>query len=144
MSRVERKMGNCYQSALEMILQNHHLILVHGVVTFDGGEMYGTQMVHAWCEDSSGTVYDYSNNRELIIPKDIYYKKGKIVDTVRYEYSEALSNLLDSENEDGSFLCGIWEERYIEIDKQSLMVAKERGVIYSDIDEHEYLRERHE
>ena len=73
-------MGDCYQANGSQILNQNFvgkgkkLILVHGIALLQtDGEPFG----HCWLEDGS-KVYDYSNGKNLEIPKKVYYQLGGI------------------------------------------------------------------
>jgi len=133
----QKEMGNCYLSAFELMMLNKNLTLVHGIVHFDGGIMEGVPMIHAWCELNDAIVLDYSNNREIIVSKDFYYKRGIISETVKYNHDEMMEQLYLHTNEDGQSMLGFWDKRFLETDRKSLEIARERGVNYVDIEEHE-------
>lgn len=82
--------GDCYEAAGNLIMSPKYkdFILVHGQVTGQGA-IDGVKFGHAWLEDSDGMVYDYSNGREIILPKQIYYLIGKIEDKkpLLYKYT---------------------------------------------------------
>lgn len=79
---------NCYEIAGRLIgtLRNSTFLC--------NGYIYSTKLKryirHAWVEDDR-SVWDYSNNRRLILPKVDYYREGKINGIVqRYSRLEAL------------------------------------------------------
>jgi 8-oxo-dGTP pyrophosphatase MutT (NUDIX family) len=82
----KNKGGDCYMIAAKLLIENNYTkkisfigtpYLVHGEVTGQG-VIEGVKYGHAWVEDDV-FVYDYSNGRELAIPKDLYYRIGQIV-----------------------------------------------------------------
>lgn len=99
----KNKGGDCYSAAGRYILDNMdpELILVHGIVTGQG-DIEGIQFGHAWVEDGN-RVIDVSNGRNIQLPKQFYYKLGKIKKTKRYKREEALKKMLET----GHF--GPWE-----------------------------------
>lgn len=66
--------GDCYESNGKWMIGKDGYKLVHGVAM---NQEDGKAMGHCWIEKDN-TVYDYSNDKELIISKDIYYKVGQI------------------------------------------------------------------
>jgi hypothetical protein len=86
-------LGDCYVAAGRLILFGDpevnsygELYLIHGMV--DGqGELDGTRFDHAWCEDDH-LIYDFSNNRRLIFPKEMYYSIGNIKNKDNFKYSQ--------------------------------------------------------
>lgn len=102
--------GDCYEAAGRLILYGDsevnsygELYLIHGMV--DGqGALEGVRYDHAWCEDDH-LIYDFSNGRRLIFPKQLYYKLGNIKDSENFKYSkdEARKFILSTEN------WGPWE-----------------------------------
>jgi len=101
---LEVASGDCYQAAGKLItkLPDGHK-LVHGMVNGQGaleGKRYG----HAWVE-SSDTVLDHANGRELEIPKDLYYAIGGIrkEDNKYYDIDESLKWILKAKH------WGPWE-----------------------------------
>ena len=57
---------------------------------------------HAWIEDDF-MVYDYSNDRKLILPKPYYYNKGEVItdDPAKYRkytFDEARKKMLETEH----------------------------------------------
>lgn len=79
------KGGDCYKVAANLLIENNYTkkiafigtpYLVHAEVTGQG-EIEGIKYGHAWVEDDV-FVYDYSNGRNLMIPKQLYYRVGEI------------------------------------------------------------------
>ena len=79
--------GDCYEAAFGWIFRHclnftadrkgdSNIFLVHGEVTGQG-KIEGVKYGHAWVEDG-GTVIDQSNGRNLVMPRQIYYRLGKI------------------------------------------------------------------
>lgn len=80
-----------YKLFNQMILENQDIVLVHALV-IGQGPLKGIKYCHAWVEDTRlNLVYDYSNNRELVIPKEIYYRAGKVSEVHKYD-SDAVWN----------------------------------------------------
>lgn len=72
--------GDCYESNckrfLEMSLTNSNLKLVHGEVSGQG-ELSGKTFGHCWILDGA-QVLDFSNGRDVKLPKLIYYSIGNV------------------------------------------------------------------
>ena len=66
--------GDCYESNGRWMIGKDGYRLVHGVTM---NQRDGKAMGHCWIEKDD-MIYDYSNDKELIISKDIYYKVGQI------------------------------------------------------------------
>ena len=66
--------GDCYESNGRWMIGKDEYKLVHGVAM---NQRDGKAMGHCWIEKNN-MVYDYSNDKELVISKDIYYKIGQI------------------------------------------------------------------
>jgi hypothetical protein len=70
------------------------------------GDLMGVRFGHSWVEDDE-FVYDYSNGKDLKIPKFFYYYLGDIQKVepkyYRYTFAEAKKKMLES----GHF--GSWE-----------------------------------
>jgi len=96
------KGGDCYEAAGNIVIDSRFLknkfdfigtpYLVHAEVTGQGA-ISGIKYGHAWVEDDA-MVYDYSNNRQLVIPKVIYYAIGNIKTNnpkkyIKYTFEEA-------------------------------------------------------
>jgi len=77
------KLGNCYEVAGRYMLNNPHtdFILIHAEV-IGQGQLEGIPYGHAFLLDpKTNMIHDYSNNRNLVIPKEIYFILGKINET---------------------------------------------------------------
>ncbi len=68
------KSGDCYETNGRWMIGKDGYKLVHGVVI---NQKDGKPMGHCWIE-RDGVVYDYSNNDEIIFPKDFYYDLAQI------------------------------------------------------------------
>ena len=83
------KGGDCYQAAGSLALEFIRgkfpkAELVHGVAL---NSLDYQPMGHAWVE-VSGTVYDYSNGREIKISKNKYYHSGAIGELMKKGYKQ--------------------------------------------------------
>jgi hypothetical protein len=95
MKRKLKITGDCFESALTMLLNNasDQLVLVHGLPTGRGGDAAkaGTYP-HAWIElPSAGLVHDTVAN--VTIPAERYYELGNIKYTKRYD-KDAVERML--------------------------------------------------
>ena len=101
------KGGDCYVKAGSFCLSptSYNFIgkpyLVHSEVRGQGN-LEGLRYGHAWVEDDKN-VYDFSNDREIIMPKEIYYLLGDIKTDnpkkyQRYTFNEARDKMLETQN----------------------------------------------
>lgn len=91
-------LGDCYEASAHLLLERLHgdALLVHGFVTNpDDGSRHG----HAWCE-LGPYVYDWSNNLQVVMPKDQYYRLGGILrsECTYYTRMKAIRLLLAHEH----------------------------------------------
>lgn len=79
--------GNCYRAAAELLLYSATLkskkiefvgkpYLVHAEVS-GKGPLEGIRFGHGWVEDDE-FVYDFSNDKERVVPKQVYYLLGQV------------------------------------------------------------------
>jgi len=104
------KLGDCYEAAgnfcigsmyspeLEFVGEPY---LVHAEVKGQG-KAEGLRFGHAWVEDDEN-VYDYSNGREIVMPKVVYYAIGDIQTNdpkkyQRYTFPEARAKMLKTKH----------------------------------------------
>jgi hypothetical protein len=114
--------------------------LVHAEVQGQGA-ICNLRYGHAWIEDDV-LVYDYSNNRKIVLPKDYYYKIGDIKTNNpkkyrKYNFEEAKRKMLETKN----YGCWDLEVEYKnggdipnEIEKISKSVVNDLGEQYSEND----------
>jgi len=117
--------GDCYQAAGSLILFGDkevdpygELYLIHGMV--DGqGELSGIRFDHAWCEDDH-LIYDFSNGRRIIFPKEIYYSIGNIkpLDNFKYSQEEAREYVLETGH------WGPWERLFENIPSDESQIGR--------------------
>ena len=94
------QLGDCYCIAghylMDNGISNPNLVMVHGEVSGQG-QISGIRYGHAWIEDGD-MVIDNSNNRNLKIPKMIYYAIGNIEadKTFRYNLEQMRRKVLDT------------------------------------------------
>jgi hypothetical protein len=98
--------GDCYVAAYEAILAlrpETGWVLCHGTATGVGGDVTGRDFSHAWIENDEWAI-DASNGRDVILPKDDYYRIGSVRDVTRYTRVEAATEALRT----GTY--GPWED----------------------------------
>lgn len=122
-TRVKLKFGNCYERSFLLLVGTKLGVLVHGVARSQNELTLGDKMIHSWVE-YNGYCFDYIDDKLKCIKKELYYKLGCIEDTTIYTLDEAIKNC----DESGHY--GFWNKKYYEIDKESLKLAKEKGIDY--------------
>jgi hypothetical protein len=111
----ENKGGNCYEMAgkiamgiwsVEMFADKETSYpdfigtpyVVHAEVSGQGA-ISGLRYGHAWVEDDM-FIYDYSNGRKIIFPKELYYAIGNVITKkpkyFKYTFDEARKKMLES------------------------------------------------
>jgi hypothetical protein len=94
--------GDCYEAAGKYMMDecmfgdDCNLILVHGEVAGQGA-LDGVTFGHAWVLDG-GTVIDQSNNRNLQLPRVLYYSLGQIDNignTHEYSWEQARKIIME-------------------------------------------------
>lgn len=87
--RLASGLGDCYEANGQFFMdkavfpgKDPNMRLVHGEVTGQG-PLEGVKYGHAWVEDGN-TVIDVSNGRNVRMPKDAYYRLGRIEDNVHH------------------------------------------------------------
>lgn len=72
--------------------------VVHAEVEGQGA-ISGLRYGHAWVEDDLN-VYDYSNGREIVFPKQLYYMLGRVITEkpkyFKYTFKEATRKMIDT------------------------------------------------
>lgn len=112
----KQKMGDCYEVAGRMAIlglskaPNGQMFLgkpmvVHGEVEGQG-KIKGLRYGHAWVEDDV-YVYDFSNGKNLMLLKEVYYYLGKINQDKRKLYKYSFSQARQKMIETGDF--GPWD-----------------------------------
>ena len=70
--------------------------VVHAEVSGQGG-IAGLRYGHAWVEDDL-YVYDFSNGREIVFPKQLYYSMGNVITKApkyyKYTFEEAVKKMI--------------------------------------------------
>ena len=105
----KQKLGDCYQAAGTIALNSRFKIgdndfigtpyVVHAEVSGQGA-IAGIRYGHAWIEDDI-FVYDFSNKRELIVPKQLYYAIGNVntkdkTKYRKYTFAQARKKMIDT------------------------------------------------
>jgi len=110
--KKENKNGDCYVAAGRIAMGNNNDIdfqgtpyLVHAQVEGQGA-IKGIKYGHAWIEDDY-FVYDYSNNRNLVIPKELYYSIGNVTTKAPYYYKYNFKDAVKKMTETGHY--GSWD-----------------------------------
>ena len=103
------KGGDCYVVSGRIALNNRlpnvktrefvgEPYVIHAQVTGQGA-IAGLKYGHAWVEDDE-YVYDYSNGRELKIPKEVYYRLGQVIEQqpiyFKYTFGEAKRKMAET------------------------------------------------
>ena len=72
--------------------------VVHAEVSGQGA-IAGLRYGHAWVEDDLN-VYDFSNGREIVFPKQLYYSIGNVIEKkpkyYKYTFKEAIDKMLET------------------------------------------------
>jgi len=109
----KNKGGNCYEVAAKYVLDSvfkgkqnkdiendkspienkENIFLVHGEVTGQK-DISGIKYGHAWVEEGD-MVLDMSNNRNIHLPKAVYYALGNITKTIRHSPEETRNKILE-------------------------------------------------
>ena len=82
--------GDCYRAAAELVLRRPdlHLTLVHGTCVGHGA-IEGIAFGHAWAEVGD-VVFDFSQGRNAVVWKTLYYKAGTCRNVTLYTREEAI------------------------------------------------------
>lgn len=97
--------GDCFVANAKHVLDRDRTkTLCHSYVTPVMGPLRNVKHEHAWLEKGD-TVYDFSNNRELEVPKDVFYILGQIdkKKVKRYSYNDVIRNIKEHKH------WGPWE-----------------------------------
>jgi GNAT superfamily N-acetyltransferase len=106
--RISRKNkgGDCYVVAGHFAMGDYRNIdfqgepfVVHAEVLGQGA-ISGVRYGHAWVEDDVN-VYDFSNNRQIVFPKDLYYAIGNVktdnpLKYQKYTFEQARKKMLET------------------------------------------------
>lgn len=109
----QHKGGDCYQVAGRFALDGVKKLgsrafigvpyVVHAEVSGQGA-ISGLRYGHAWVEDDE-FVYDFSNGREIILPKEFYYKIGQVKQVKPKFYKYTFQQARHKMAETGHFGC---------------------------------------
>ena len=101
--------GDCFIVAAKIILQAtapRSARLVHGLPIYrKPGPDYGKRFWHAWVEsvmEGIPVVLDFSQGKEIVMPRDEFYRIGRIEQVFRYTQHQANRELTKTGN------CGPW------------------------------------
>lgn len=90
-------LGNCYEHAFQLLLKhgrrgNPDVVLVHGIVT--QSRPPHVRMGHAWVEqyDPAAGAWFVRDGLfpDALVPARVYYAVGRVGETRRYHYMEAM------------------------------------------------------
>ena len=103
--------GNCFEIAGKIAMATPETLKSMGLPKFHGtpyvvhaqvigqGDIEGVKYGHAWVEDDL-FVYDFSNGRKIVFPKELYYLLGGVETKkpiyFKYEFWEARKLMLDT------------------------------------------------
>ena len=105
------KGGDCYEAAGQFCMGSVYMkepvefvgepYLVHAEVKGQG-KAEGIRFGHAWVEDDEN-VYDYSNGRQIVMPKVVYYAIGDVQTEnpqkyQRYSFPDARAKMLETKH----------------------------------------------
>ena len=105
----KQKLGDCYEVAGRMAILGlskapngekflGNPMVVHGEVEGQG-KIKGIRYGHAWIEDDV-YVYDFSNSRNLMLLKEVYYYLGKIIQDkpklYKYTFRQAREKMIET------------------------------------------------
>ena len=107
----EKDGGTCYRDAYDWMTTKGHEMgdsakLAHATVTGVGNNVKGIEYGHAFILINDSFVIDVATGKELLIPKDIYYKTGNVKDVKLYTFMEMLKVSLEQET------SGPWEGKW--------------------------------
>jgi len=125
---IERN-GNCWKSAFECLLKpplpvglDFEPVLVHGLPTGTLGEAAKVGVYcHAWIEYPDLNVV-YDTESDVVVPRALYYKVGKIEYTKQYTVSEALALSLEFK------ILGPWDDKIIARDAEIDKISERGGL----------------
>lgn len=98
----KKEIGGCYEASGDYIMRLHlkraseGFLLCHGTA-IGHGPIKGVKFGHAWLE-KKGMVLDLSNGHNIMLDKEIYYKKGNIANVKKYTADETARIILKYEH----------------------------------------------
>jgi rubrerythrin len=116
--KAENKGGNCYEMAGKMAMGIMFAdkdmsypdfkgtpYVVHAEVSGQGA-ISGLRYGHAWVEDDM-FIYDFSNGRKIVFPKELYYALGNVITKPPKYYKYTFNEARKKMSETGHY--GSWE-----------------------------------
>ena len=116
--KAENKGGNCYEMAGKMAMGIMFAdkdmsypdfkgtpYVVHAEVSGQGA-ISGLRYGHAWIEDDM-FIYDFSNGRKIVFPKELYYALGNVITKPPKYYKYTFDEARKKMSETGHY--GSWE-----------------------------------
>jgi len=112
--REQTALGDCYEANARFLVDKFLFArknaddfrLVHGIaIGQEGSPIDGLEFGHCWIEHKKNEVWDFSNGRNIKMPKEVYYLLGKIDPnkTIKYKIEDIRNWLLKSKH------WGPWE-----------------------------------
>ena len=109
--KAENKGGNCYEMAGNIAMGKSFFregisypefvgtpYVIHAEVSGQGA-ISGLRYGHAWVEDDM-FIYDFSNGRKIVFPKELYYAIGNVITKppkyYKYTFDEARKKMLET------------------------------------------------
>lgn len=96
--------------------------IVHGLPVGNGGEIQGKRYWHAWVElttDEGVFVLDLSNNKDIRVPRTLFYAAGKLDEDHVWRFSPAEAKKLRRKHRH----CGPWVPGWETMEDPSLQDA---------------------
>jgi hypothetical protein len=92
----KQKLGDCIVVACNNVIENNDWLFCYSYV-MGQGELKGKRILHAWNE-INGFVLDFSNNHNIIVRKEIYYRIAEIEekDVVKQNSDEVRKLLVET------------------------------------------------
>jgi hypothetical protein len=91
--------GNCYEAAFQLLhqIEGEQVVLCHGIATQSRSPH--NRIGHAWLEELHGKAWFVRDALFplSLVPREIYYKVGKILSAEVVRYSRLRANLLVNE-----------------------------------------------
>lgn len=116
--KAENKGGNCYEMAgklaMGIMFADKDMsypdfigtpYVVHAEVSGQGA-ISGLRYGHAWVEDDM-FIYDFSNGRKIVFPKELYYAIGNVITKPPKYYKYTFKEARDKMSETGHY--GSWD-----------------------------------
>jgi len=111
----DRRIGDCHEAAFRFLQERRNdpnLVMVQALVT-GVGRVKGIKFAHSFVLDTKrNLVFEVANGKRTVLPKDIYYSIGNVVEYGRYSFLECVDKILESPN-------WVWNEELGELDDRS-------------------------